>query len=226
MASLMKFYRISGLAAAKTNLCARSGPLLPSQKISKSAWCSPRNAAPISWRIHSPCLLYCNISILSVMREDEKSQKWNLNIFIVSILINWFVLIWILIGKCIKYQRDMIGCWMAVEITLKHVLNSMWLFLSFKYYILNFHKNWKKYKKTNDEEIYSKVEHSFRVFFWDTKSNCKFEELSCMLFHGRFHHTPTFFLKDRIIIVNFAHTHYGKQISKSIASISGTSEKW
>lgn len=62
---------ISGLAAASTSLCARSAPLPPWQKISKSAWCSPRCAAPISWRIHSPCLLYCSISILSVWVKME-----------------------------------------------------------------------------------------------------------------------------------------------------------
>jgi len=64
-------YLMSGLAAASTSLWARNVVLLPSHMISKSAGCSPRNAAPISWSIHSPCLLYCNISILSVNEMNK-----------------------------------------------------------------------------------------------------------------------------------------------------------
>lgn len=69
-------YLINGLAAANTNLWARKVLLLPSQIICKSAWCSPLNAAPISWSIHSPCLLYCSISILS--EKKKININWDL----------------------------------------------------------------------------------------------------------------------------------------------------
>lgn len=73
-ACITVFYLMSGLAAANTSLCAWSLTLF-SQTIVRSAGCSPRNAAPISLSIHSPCLLYCNISILGNFKRHKKHKK-------------------------------------------------------------------------------------------------------------------------------------------------------